>query len=138
MQLFLYADDTLLFIPSTPRQVTTTLKALLRLLQKYAEVSGYRLNIEKCGLVCQGADTIPVGTRLFGVKVRDNVKYLSMPTSWINTMVPWLGSWSKRNFWPPSLSGQRKKFRPCTHGRILSYDTLCYDTLQLFSFLLKQ
>ena len=40
----------------------------------------YRLNIDKCGIVCQGLDALPQGTVLFAVKVQTKVKY---PGTWL-------------------------------------------------------
>ena len=76
VESFLFADDTLFFIPGTPSQVKATLQTLLGLLRSYGDVSGYRLNIDKCGIVCQGPDALPPGTVLYGVRVRTKVKYL--------------------------------------------------------------
>ena len=53
-----------------------TLDSLLQLLRQYGEVSGYRLNMDKCGVVFQGPGTPPPGTVLYGVLVRSKVKYL--------------------------------------------------------------
>ena len=76
VQSFVFVDDTLFFIPGTPRQVRTTLRAPIALLEEYGEVSGYKLNKGKCGVVFQGPDQLPQGTVLFGVKVCTKVKYL--------------------------------------------------------------
>ena len=37
---------------------------------------GYRLNLGKCGVVSQGPSPLQAGEMLFGVQVRDKVKYL--------------------------------------------------------------
>ena len=47
-----------------------------RSMEVYGRVSGYRLNVDKCGVVFQGPDTRPPGTVLYGVQVRSKVKYL--------------------------------------------------------------
>ena len=53
-----------------------TLESLLQLLRQHGEVSGYRLNVDKCGVVFQGPGAPPPGTVLYGVQVRSKVKYL--------------------------------------------------------------
>ena len=74
--VILFADDTLFFIPGTPGQVRATLESLLQLLRQYGEVLGYRLNMDKCGVVFQGPDAPPPKTVLYGVQERSKVKYL--------------------------------------------------------------
>ena len=54
-----------------------TLDSLLQLVRQYGEVSGYRLNMDKCKVLFQGLDAPPPGTVLHGVLVRSKVKYLS-------------------------------------------------------------
>ena len=76
VQSFVFADDTLLFIPGTPQQVRTTLQALIAFLEEYGEVSGYRLSKGRCGVVFQGPNRLPQCILLFGVKVCTKVKYL--------------------------------------------------------------
>ena len=95
VESFLFADDTLFFILGTPAQVKATLQTLLGLLRNYREVSRYRLNIDKCGIVCQGPDALPQGIVLYGVKVHTKVKYLGTWLGEVSIMEQYQGPLAK-------------------------------------------
>ena len=61
--------DTLFYIPESIRQVRATLDSLLQMLKECGDISSYRLNMGKCGVVFQGPENLPAGTVLYGVKV---------------------------------------------------------------------
>ena len=50
------------------------LQPVLQFLEQYGNVSGYHLDVKKCGVVFEGPYPLPLGTTLVGV--RSKVKYL--------------------------------------------------------------
>ena len=76
MRSFLCVDDTLVFIPGSLPTVQQGLQGLRELLKHYGEVSGYRLNVRKCGVVLQGIDWHSEQVPICGFHVQRKVKYL--------------------------------------------------------------
>ena len=76
MRTFLYADDTLVFIPGSLRTVRQGLQVLRELLTHYGEVSGYKLNMRKCGVVLQGIEWNNTEVTISGFHIQRKVKYL--------------------------------------------------------------
>ena len=93
VESFLFTDDTLFFILGTPAQVRATLQTLLGLPRQYGDVSRYRLNIDKCVIVCQGPDTLPHGTlllvRRYARKLNTWEHGLGRRPSWNSIRVRW-------------------------------------------------
>ena len=76
MRSFLYADDTLVFIPGSLPTVRQGLQGLRELLTHYGEVSGYKLNRRKCGVVLQGIEWNITEVTISGFNIQRNMKYL--------------------------------------------------------------
>ena len=76
MRSFLYADDTLVFIPGSLPTVRQGLQGLRELLTHYGDVSGYKLNMRKCGVVLQGIEWNSTEATISGFHIRHKVKYL--------------------------------------------------------------
>ena len=77
---YLYADDTLIWIPGGRRQALARLKRVREVLYKYSLVSGYKLNMHKCKLLPQRwsfeeTDLNESGEHQ-GIKVVQRVEYL--------------------------------------------------------------
>ena len=53
MRSYLYADDTLVFIPGSLPTIWQGLQGLREVLTHYEDVSGYKLNMRKLGVVLQ-------------------------------------------------------------------------------------
>ena len=78
LRAFLYADDTLIWVPGTPAEVEPKVRELLGLLVEYGEVSGYRLNRTKCAIVPQGWDEEDWPKEVAGLSVAKKTRYLGV------------------------------------------------------------
>ena len=54
VRLFLYADDTLVWVPGMPQEVQTNLRKLKVIMKDYGTYTGQELNLDKTMLVLQG------------------------------------------------------------------------------------
>ena len=69
-----YADDTVLFLDSTPDSVRGSLQEL----QTFSEMSGLKLNVEKTSCMMFGADGRYTGENNFGLKWVQDMKVLGV------------------------------------------------------------
>ena len=73
---FLYADDTLVWIPGGQQEVRAKLRKLKAIMKEYGKYTGQELNLEKTNLILQG-DWGPLTiTELEGIKVTRSARYL--------------------------------------------------------------
>ena len=75
-QVFLYADDSMVWVPGTPAEVQAQTLHLTRVMAQYAQFTGQTLNLAKSKAVVQG-DWGPMGiTQVGGIQLVKAVKYL--------------------------------------------------------------
>ena len=74
---YLYADDTMIWIPGDRSRVQQVGEQLMAAMREYAEFSGQELNVDKCEVVLQGNWTNKDFT-VGGIKVGTKIKYLGV------------------------------------------------------------
>ena len=78
LRVFLYADDTLVWVPGGHPGVRPKVDQLMSLLGEYGDVSGYRLNGAKCAIVPQGWEPDEWPQEMAGLAMDKKATYLGV------------------------------------------------------------
>ena len=97
-------------------------------------MSGYKLNMRKCGVVLQGIEWDNTEATIPGFHIQRKPKYLApswvMQRPWSSSKDRWPNCRQRHNFWPPYLYKSVKRCKHYIYGRTRCYGTWRYRVFQ--------